>query len=161
MASGGSSTKDLLNDFDERVRRFSPVVIFLMTEIHDCRKDSQATPETFSGNLRKLTEKCSAIQALPVFQTACPVLPGSVPERESYFLNYMLAIHKIAKLQGIPLIDHTQYWLENPNKHSFWMSNEIYPNEDGHREFAYFLLKELGQLDVNSPAQRITFLIAG
>ena len=149
-AISGNTTEDLLEGFDWRVKQFAPDVVFLMIGMNDCSDDETVTVEQFRDNLKELVEKFKSINALVVLQTTCPILPGSAPERESFFPVYMEMIHEVAKEKDIPLIDHTKYWQDNIEKHYYWMANSIHPNQYGHRAFAKQIFKELAIFDADS-----------
>src|ERR1051325_8863755 len=88
-AVSGHTTRDLLGDFDWRVRQFHPTVVFLMFGMNDCASDQELVPAEFRSNLRSL---CRSIlddgSALPVLQTTCPIMPGGAPNRERNFDAY-------------------------------------------------------------------------
>ena len=135
-AISGNTTRDLLASFDWRVARFDPDVVFLMIGMNDCNKEKGIGVEEFEANVSELVDRIMALGAVPVLQTTCPILPGQAPERFPYFDAYMDAIRTVATDRKLPLIDHTQRWREEEDRHFLWMGNAFHPNEYGHRAFA-------------------------
>lgn len=149
-ATSGNTTRELLESFDWRVKQFVPDVTFLMIGMNDCGNDKDITVDQFGDNLKELVESLTAINALVVLQTTCPVLPGSAPEHEDNFSAYMDMVCEVAKEKDVALIDHTKHWQDNIEEHYFWMSNSCHPNQYGHRAFANLIFKELGIFDADS-----------
>lgn len=154
-AISGNKTDQLLDGFDWRVGQFQPHVVFLMIGMNDCSTGNPITLETFTENLGKLADRFEAIGALPVYQTTCPIIPNSAPDREPQFDSYMDAVRSVAKDRNIPLVDHTSWWEENKTFHWYWMDNAFHPNGAGHRAFAKLLLESLGAWDVKSNIGRM------
>jgi lysophospholipase L1-like esterase len=154
-AISGNTTRELLAGFDWRVRQFSPHVVFLMIGMNDCSETRHLPPEEFRENLHLLCAQLQEINALPVLQTTCPILPNTTPDREPYFAEYMQIIRDVAEANNLPLIDHHQHWEENRDKLYYWMSNHFHPNGDGHLAFAHTLFREMGIFDANSNVCRL------
>ena len=100
-------------------------------------------------------DRRQSLDAIPVLQTTCPILPGTSPDREPHFPAYMDAIRAVAAERRLPLVDHTRYWEETKDKHYFWMNNAFHPNGYGHRAFAMPLLRALGIFDPQSFTGRL------
>ena len=143
-AISGNTTRQLLNEFDWRVRQFAPHVVFLMIGMNDSASTNSVSLEEFETNLQKICGMILGLPAIPVIQTTCPILPGTAPEREPYFDDYMEGCRKAAKNLTLPLIDHMLFWEQRTDRHFYWMSNAFHPNEYGHRAFAFCLFAELG-----------------
>ncbi len=154
-AISGNTTRALLTGFDWRVAQFKPDVVFIMIGMNDCSKNNDITVEEFERNLLDLTAKTVALGALPVLQTTCPILPQQAPDRAPNFDSYMEKIRKVANECQFPIIDHTQYWQQNPNSHFYWMSNAFHPNNYGHRAFADYIYRCLEIHDVASLSCRL------
>lgn len=154
-AISGNTTRELLDGFDWRVRQFSPHVVFIMIGMNDCCETRQLSPEEFRSNLQKICSQLGEINALPVLQTTCPILPGTTPDREPYFAEYMQIVRNTAQENNLPLIDHHQYWKNHSDKLYYWMSNPFHPNASGHLVFAHTLFRELGIFDANSNVCRL------
>ena len=148
-AISGDNTRGLLAGFDWRVEQFRPHVAFIMIGMNDCAETSGIDVTEYEQNLHTLLDRLEGIEALPVLETTCPILPGCAPDREPHLLLYMEAIRRVAADRNVPLIDHTAYWQENADKHYYWMSNAFHPNEYGHMAFAELLYRAL---DIWDPA---------
>jgi lysophospholipase L1-like esterase len=149
-AISGDKASDLIETFDWRVKRFLPDITFMMIGMNDCCKDYGITCIQFHDNLDKLISMFHEINSVLVLQTSCPILPESASNREKYFPDYMDVIRKISVARKIPLMDHAKYWHQNIDRHYYWMSDGIHPNEYGHRVFADLIFKELGLHDSGS-----------
>jgi len=149
-AISGNTTRDLLAGFDWRVRQFAPQVVFIMIGMNDCSTTRNLPPEEFQKNLQLLCDQLQEINALPVLQTTCPILPNTAPDRTPTFADYMQIIRATAQAKDLPLIDHHQYWENNRDKLYYWMSNAFHPGAHGHLAFAHFLFREIGIFDANS-----------
>ena len=84
-AISGDNTRGLLNSFDWRVAQFKPDVVFLMIGMNDCNADNDIGIDEFESNLSELATKIDDLNAVPVLQTTCPILPGQAPERFPHF----------------------------------------------------------------------------
>ena len=153
-AISGDNTRGLLNSFDWRVAQFKPDVVFLMIGMNDCNADNDIGIDEFESNLSELATKIDDLNAVPVLQTTCPILPGQAPERFPLFDSYMDAIRKVASDRALPFIDHAKFWRENPDSHFYWMNNAFHPNADGHRAFAQYIYRCLEIYDENSHSCR-------
>jgi lysophospholipase L1-like esterase len=150
-AISGNTTAELLRDFDWRVAQFRPQVVFVMVGMNDCSTGRKIPLEQFRTNLADLAGRIAGLDALPVLQTTCPIMPGTSPDREPYFDAYMQAVRDAAAAGSFRLIDHTRYWEQacqgNAGLFHYWMSNAFHPNQHGHQVFAECLFKELGIYD--------------
>jgi len=126
-----------------------------MVGMNDCSTGRNLDRATFERNLRELVERTTALGALPVMQTTCPILPGTAPDREPQFDSYMQTVRDVAAAAKVPLIDHTAYWRANPTQFYAWMANQFHPNEYGHRAFFRLLCQELGIWDPASVCGRL------
>lgn len=154
-AISGNTTRELIETFEWRVARFLPNIAFLMIGVNDCHPEYLISYEQFYNNLETLVSMFHKINTLLVLQTSNPMLPGATSERERYFPDYMDAVRKIAAAGNIPLIDHAKHWQQNVERHYYWMSDGVHPNEYGHRVFAHLLLNELGLFDPQSRTCRL------
>ena len=142
-AISGDNTRGLLESFDWRAGRFDPDVVLIMIGMNDCSETNPISLEEFTENLGKLADKIISIDAIPLMQTTCPIIPHHAPEREPSFPAYMEAIRKVASEKNLPLIDHTKYWQAAEGRSFYWMSNPFHPNEMGHRAFAKLIFQSL------------------
>ena len=146
-AISGDNTRGLLHSFDWRVGRFDPDVVFIMVGMNDCGEGNPIDLAEFERNLLELCVRIDKLDAAPVLQTTCPIIPGAAPDRYPHFPKYMDVIRKVADEGGWPLIDHTAEWDSKSDKLFYKMSNAFHPNAMGHIAFAHTLFKELGIWD--------------
>ena len=156
-AISGDNTRGLLETFDWRVGQFDPDVVLIMIGMNDCSASNDISLAQFGDNLRRLVDRLLQIDAVPVLQTTCPIMPGQAPDREPDFEAYMEAVRQAAADHGVPLVDHTRHWQQHLDKRSYWMSDAFHPNEYGHRAFADLLYRAFGIFDPNSHACRLYF----
>jgi len=149
-AISGNNTRNLISSFDWRVGNLNPDIVFLMIGMNDCSDLNDISIHEFEDNLLELINKITNIDAIPILQTSCPILPEQAPDRLPYFDSYMDIIRKIASDNSLPLIDHNQFWKEHIDKHFYWMSNAFHPNHYGHRSFAKYIYNCLDIDDNNS-----------
>ncbi len=143
-AISGNTTAQLLDSFDLRVARFKPDVVFLMIGMNDCLQARGVPIDAFKANLQQLCDRLAELGSMVVLQTTNPILPGSDPNRESYFIAYMECVREIARANALMLVDHERRWQEEESEHYFWMSDAIHPNKEGHLMFAHTLFEALG-----------------
>ena len=153
-AISGDTTRGLLASFDWRVAQFNPDLVFLMIGTNDCSSEHEIDLKEFEENLRELADKITGLGAVPVLQTACPILPGQAPERLPHFDSYMDAIRKVASDRKLPLIDHAMWWKERPDSHFFWMSDAFHPNNHGHKVLAKHIYRCLDIHDKASNSEK-------
>ncbi len=154
-AISGNTIRDLLNEYDQRVERFHPDLVFLMIGMNDCSTTRGISVEEFEGKLQELCARFEKSGALSVLQTTCPILPNTSPDRAPHFDSYMDRVRSVAKNRNLPLVDHTRVWREQAWKHYFLMNNEFHPNHFGHVLFAQTIFRDLGIFDPASPMCRL------
>ncbi len=128
-----------------------------MIGMNDCSTSNDISLEQFGDNLGRLVDRLLQIDAVPVLQTTCPIMPGQAPDREPHLDAYMDAVRHAAADHSVPLVDHTRHWQQHLDKHSYWMSDAFHPNEYGHRAFADLLYRAFRIFDPNSHACRLYF----
>ncbi len=154
-AYSGYSTRDLLAEYDLRVGRFIPTVVFLMIGMNDCCNQN-VPPGEFRDNLRELCDRIAAGGGLPVLQTTCPVIVGKAPGRQEHLPAYMELIRAVAAERQLPLVDHYAEWeQDDEQRHYYLMSDPFHPNAAGHRAFAHFIFREMGIWDESSYTCRL------
>ncbi|WP_432798068.1 SGNH/GDSL hydrolase family protein [Poriferisphaera sp. WC338] len=162
-AISGHTTKELVSQFDIRVQRHRPDIVFLMIGMNDCSADApQHTPlKDFRKNLYDLAERIAGLGAQLILQTTCPIVRGYAPEREPHYPAYMQAIRDIANEKNLPLIDHTAFWESHDDAYWLeWMNNAFHPNARGHAVMARKLLQDTGFWGTNAFACNIIDSIA-
>ncbi|QQE13265.1 SGNH/GDSL hydrolase family protein [Planctomycetota bacterium] len=151
-AISGQTTRNLLDEYDHRVAKRIPDVIFLMIGMNDCAQNELNVPiEEFKNNLHKLVDQNEALGADTILQTTCPVVPGGFNlDREHSFNSYMEVMREVAQERNLPLIDHAKLWQSaTAYSHIGRMSDPFHPNVYGHAAFAHLIFTEL---DIFDPA---------
>jgi lysophospholipase L1-like esterase len=154
-AISGDTIRELLAGFDWRVAQFRPHTVFVMIGMNDCSQDSSISPDTFQTHLAHLATRIQNLDAVPVLQTTCPILPGQAPDREPRFPTFMDRVRQVAADHNLPLIDHERFWRRQADRHFFWMSDAFHPNAYGHRALAVCLYRTLGIYDAQSQSCRL------
>lgn len=146
-AFSGYTVRGLLAEYDLRVGRFTPDVVFIMIGMNDCNAASVPLAE-FAQSVRTLADRILGAGGLPVLQTTSPVVVGKAPGREEHLPTYMDAIRKVATTMRLPLIDHYADWEARGEQRRFYlMSDPFHPNECGHRAFAQRIFRDIGMWD--------------
>lgn len=155
-AFSGDTTEKLLGDFEWRVTRFTPDVVFLMIGMNDACSTNKINETQFKDNLLKLNARITDFGGICVMMTTCPIIPGGDPRREPYIDGFMQQIHDVATEQSLPLIDHYSLWKDN-NNFLYWMSNAFHPNAHGHLAFSTLIFRELGIWSEDSNVCKLFF----
>lgn len=149
-AISGDSTRDILAQFDWRVKRFQPDLFCLMIGMNDCRKKPDFWMETseFEANLKEIIRRVrTETPAEVLLQTSCAGIMERMAERARY-PEFMDIVRKVAADLDVAFIDHHAQWekvrLTEPKKFESWMGNPYHPNGMGHWVFAERILIELG-----------------
>ncbi|MGL5379239.1 GDSL-type esterase/lipase family protein [Clostridium sp.] len=131
----GSTTTDILNNFDRWVKLHGPKAVFLMVGGNE-----NISPEDFEVNLNLLADKIEEIGALPVMQT--PTI------KENNIEEYVNIVRKVGAERGFAVIDHYDYWNKLSENQDYlvqsWMSEDYVPNHRGNLEIARKILKDIG-----------------
>ncbi|QDU35188.1 GDSL-like Lipase/Acylhydrolase [Poriferisphaera corsica] len=152
-AISGQTTKNLIAEYDHRVTKRIPDVIFLMIGMNDCAQNELNVPlPQFAENLDTLIDMNTKLGTDTILQTTCPVLPGGFNlDRENSFNDYMQAIRDAAQKHNLPIIDHAKLWQSaSPYAHINRMSDPFHPNAFGHAAFTHLIFSELGILEPQS-----------
>ncbi len=154
-AFSGFNTQAILEQYDLRVSRFKPDVVFIMIGMNDCCEQLVPLPQ-FVENLRDMAGRIQADGGLPVMQTTCPVISGKAPGREQNLPAYMDSIRQTAVDMSLPLVDHYAHWEKRTEQvRSYLMSDPFHPNEFGHRAFMQQISRDLGIWDDSSYVCRL------
>ena len=143
-AYSGYNTRGLLEQYELRVARFKPDVVFIMIGMNDCCQETVPLAE-FKRNLHELACRIQEAGGLPIMQTTCPVISGKAPGREEYLPAYMDAIRQTSAEMQLPMVDHyADYQNRGEQTCYYLMSDPFHPNELRHRAFMHLICKELG-----------------
>jgi lysophospholipase L1-like esterase len=146
-AFSGYRVGSLLEEYDRRIGRFAPDVVFVMIGMNDCLNGREGLGE-FREQLSALASRMLDAGSLPVLQTTCPVIAGKAPGREEHLPAYMEAVRQVAASLPAPCIDHYGTWTARSEQVCYYlMSDPFHPNECGHRAFAHLLFRAAGIWD--------------
>ena len=150
----GNKAKDILDNYDWRVRRFKPDVVILLVGMNDCAA-KDLTPELFGERLTALVKNIRADGGIPVLETPNTVKPGS---RDHALPPFVAQIRKVAEAENAILVDHAAVW-EQAAKGGLpagkWMADAIHPSAEGHRQMAVAIFKALGIHDPKSACETV------
>lgn len=139
----GLRVPDLLADFDFRLRRFAPDVVFLMLGTNDATAGA-AGVEGFASQLEELALRIRSLGADLVLQV--PPLIRAEPSGRAAMPLYCGAIRDVAQQLAVPIVDHAHDWESHPPAGGLdeWLADDIHPNAEGHLRMARKLLATLG-----------------
>lgn len=150
-AVSGNTTNHIIDDFEWRVKRIKPSVVFLMIGTNDC-SNNKVGVDQYGENLLKLIKKIRDIKAIPVLLTPCPIDVVKAPERRRIY-DYVSMMREIAITKKIVIIDNWLIWntdLKNKygeNVLTKLLNDPIHPNELGHKEIALSVFNKLSISD--------------
>jgi lysophospholipase L1-like esterase len=155
-AISGQTSLNILNDFEQRIARFHPDVVFLMVGTNDAAVKNNITVSQFEDNVQQLIDKIRMLHAVPVLLTPNPIITEKASERQS-LVSYVVKVREIAKKNNLILVDNWRVWYSDlPDKYSGGIFKELlndplHPNGQGHKEIAFALFRELSIFDVIYP----------
>lgn len=141
-------TGHILQDFDNRVARFSPDVVTLMIGTNDATLGPRGRKE-YRKNLNELAVRIRDTGAVPIFLTFNPIRLDQAATRAD-LPAYVDLMREVAAEHKILLVDNYDYWeSQGTTALEGWLSDAIHPNEVGHLMMALLLLDKLGIDDPN------------
>lgn len=160
----GATAADLLPEFDWRVGRFGPDVVFVMFGSNDARAGDVGLRE-FHYDLGQVVERSRDLGAIVVLQTPPPVEAGS--DRDPADVSaYAGQVRSVAEELGVTLIDHAAAWSAAGHGAAGgvppgWLDDPAHPGPLGQHHLALTLFEALGiageesavcSLEVQDPA---------
>jgi acyl-CoA thioesterase I len=145
----GNTTRNIIEDFDWRIKQFSPAVVSLMIGTNDCAKGRNINLQLFNKNLDYLVNGIRASGAIPILHTPNLIIKDKAPERSDLY-QYAEVIKRIAEDKKIILVDNWKYWKQAISQTSQarvfkeWLNDPLHPNGAGHLEIARLMFRELG-----------------
>lgn len=150
----GSTTRNLLQDFEWRIAQFKPSVVSFMIGTNDVAKG--VSKKEYTSNLVQLIEKIRALGAIPVLHTPNPIIVKLAPERSTLPELIPIVREVVAENKTI-LVDNYGHWMEAIQKTSEkkvfreWLNDPLHPNQVGHQEIAKEMFKALDIFDPDAP----------
>ena len=154
----GQTALELTNpqDYEWRVRRFRPNVVFILIGCNDIVRFKDAGGvAVFRQRLEKLVDMVRADGAIPVLQTYNTIkhFPNPKDDNERRYLlrynefpAYNDAIRQVAAAKDTILVDHRKHWEEAAGDAATlnsWLGEPIHPGGKGHQEMAIVIAKTL------------------
>lgn len=152
----GNTTRNIVEDFDWRVKQYNPSVVSLMFGTNDCADGRNISLQLFKTNLDYLVGGIRALGAIPILHTPNLIIKNKASERSSLH-KYVEVIKSVAEEQKLILVDNWEYWNQAIVKTSQakvfkeWLNDPLHPNGEGHAEIARLLFRELGIFNANDP----------
>ena len=63
--------------------------------MNDCSENNEIDVSEFGDNLTKLIKRLEQIDAIPVLQTTCPILPGQAPDTLRFTLDICMSSEQL------------------------------------------------------------------
>jgi len=168
VAVSGWRLRDLDARFDERVSRFRPDVVVLMFGTNDAAAGAEHL-QAFSSHYAEAVRKSRRAGAsLVVLQTTIPMVAlergrsidadrsmnaselRNRTNRYACLEKYVAATRLVASAENVPTIDHWAVWPKSVAEQRKLMSDDLHPNEHGHRVMAGTLIRRCGLWDASS-----------
>lgn len=150
----GSTTRNLLQDFDWRIAQFKPSVVSFMIGTNDVAKG--VSNEEYTANLVKLINKIRGLGAIPIVHTPNPIIIKLAQER-STLPALIPMIRQVVEEHKTILVDHHKHWTQTMHNTSEkevfrkWLNDPLHPNQVGHQEIAKEMFKVLDIFDPAAP----------
>lgn len=151
-AISGHTTRDILKDFDWRIAKYCPTIVFLMAGTNDAATTNGISREEFANNLSLLIDKIRNIGAVPVLVSPPIIITEKAKER-SLLPSYVSKITEVAEEEKVVFVDIWKFWnndlqIKYQNQvFKYLLNDPLHPNGMGHKEIADFIFKELSISD--------------
>lgn len=152
----GSTTLQVLNDFDKRIAQFNPKVVILMIGTNDAAEDRNITLKQYRQNLTDLTQRIREIGAIPILLSPNTIIIEKSLER-GRLAEYVVMMKDVALHEDVIFVDNWNIWSTdlqikyNGRVFKELLNDPLHPNGLGHQEIAVALFKELSIFDPNAP----------
>lgn len=155
-AISGNASQNIVNDFELRVAKYNPDVVFLMIGTNDAAIERDISPGQFGENLLILIERIRAIKSIPILMSPNRIVAEQSLNR-SRLEDYVFRMREVVKDKNIVFVDNWEIWNnELQNKYEGKVNKKLlndllHPNGYGHKELAIALFKRLSIFDPSSP----------
>lgn len=147
---------DIQNDLDWSVLQYAPQVISINVGMNDSTAGPEGV-EVFGKTYRAVLDRIgSSIDTALILHTPNTIYHTPGGPRAHVGL-YAAEVRRIAGEYQAVLVDHEKDWLEALQREAlmYLLSDEIHPNEYGHRAMANTLFRALGLFDPESITCRL------
>jgi acyl-CoA thioesterase I len=146
-AASGWKIENLAQHLEWCVIQYCPHVLSIHMGMNDASDGGPNGVEAFKTTYSSVIERVRKANGAEIMLHT----PQQVMREASRFPllpPYIEAIRDLARKHEAMLIDHYAHWGEfSYDRVMYWSSDQIHPNEYGHREIAYRLMNELGIFD--------------
>ena len=155
-AISGNTSQNIVNDFELRVAKYQPNVVFLMIGTNDAATERNISPEQFRENLLILIDSIRTIKSIPVLMSPNRIVADRSPNR-SMLEEYVLQMRDVIKIKNIVFVDNWEIWNNELKKkyedkvYEKLLNDPLHPNGYGHKELAIALFKKISMFDSLSP----------
>lgn len=142
---------NIAEDLEWSVLQYAPQVVSVNIGMNDCVEGPDGV-EKFGTIYRTVLDRIlDKIDAALILHAPNAIYQTPTAQCRHVGL-YAEEVRKIASEYGAVLIDHEKDWLAAQERQAlmYWLSDEIHPNEYGHRAMAYTLFRALGLFDPES-----------
>lgn len=112
-AISGSTSEDILDDFEWRIAQFRPNVVLLMIGTNDAAYPS-ITPNSFGNTIRKLVGCMVDGGAIPTLITPNPILKAAAPKRQRLD-EFAVVLRETAGTMNMHCLDVWNEWSKSAN----------------------------------------------
>jgi lysophospholipase L1-like esterase len=146
----GATSADLVNEFDRRIKAFSPQVVSVMIGTNDIATAGLG-PETYRQNLLSLIRSVRALPGPPavVLQSPNPVDPARWPGRVGLD-RYAQVMAEVAEQERTVFVDHYRHWTAGGRVPLELLADGLHPDEQGHLHLVHKMIRDLRVFDADS-----------
>ncbi len=155
-AISGHTIKSILDDFNWRVAKLNPHVVFLMIGTNDAATGNQTSVPQFVDRIQTFITQVRAMGAVPILLSPTSIITDLALERSNLEL-YVEAMRDVAEEKEVIFVDNWSIWdteMEtkyNGKVYQQLLNDPLHPNGLGHKEIAISLFKALNIFDASQP----------
>lgn len=147
----------IADDLEWNVLQYAPHVVSLNFGMNDCTEGPAGLPRFINVYHEVIKRIQAATGAAIILHTPNLVLKAEGSVCHGPLPGYVDAVREIASAHGALLVDHALDWREAEalGALTYRLSDDIHPNEYGHRAMAHVLFKVLDRWDAASATCRL------
>lgn len=141
----------IAEDLEWSVLQYAPQVVSINVGMNDS-VEGPAGVEKFGEVYRDVLDRILKANDTALILHAPNTIYHTPNGIREHVALYAEEVRKIAATYEAVLVDHEKDWLEAKGRQAlmYWLSDEIHPNEYGHRAMAHTLFRELDLFDPKS-----------